>query len=140
LLWAVPFLNSHWINTMYRCALAAAAAICVVAPAAAQQRAFPQNALRGALVLTTPSDATLNGKPARLAPGLRIRGQDNMLVMSGGVLGAKLLVHYTTDTQGLVKDVWILTPDEAARKPWPATPQEAQAWSFDPVGQTWTKP
>ncbi|WP_280152838.1 hypothetical protein [Piscinibacter sp. XHJ-5] len=125
---------------MYRCALATAAAICLVAPAAAQQRAFPQNALRGALVLTSTSDATLNGKPARLAPGLRIRGQDNMLAMSGSLLGAKLLVNYTVDMQGLVKDVWVLTPDEAAKKPWPVTAQEAQAWSFDPVAQVWTKP
>jgi hypothetical protein len=36
--------------------------------------------------------------------------------------------------------VWILTADEAARKPWPTTPAEAQAWSFDPVAQAWTKP
>jgi len=136
----VPFINSHWINTMYRCALAAVTAVCLVAPAAAQQRAFPQNALRGALVIDSPSDATLNGKPARLAPGLRIRGQDNMLQMSGTLLGLKLLVHYTVDMQGLIKDVWVLTPEEAAKKPWPTTAAEAQAWSFDPVAQTWTKP
>ena len=125
---------------MYRCVLAGLVAACLVAPAAAQQRNFPQTALRGALVITTPSDALLNGRPARLAPGLRIRGQNNMLEMSGALLGAKLLVHYTTDTQGLVKDVWILRPEEAARKPWPTTPAEAQAWQFDPVAQVWSKP
>jgi hypothetical protein len=125
-IWVVPFVNSHWINTMYRCALAAVAAVCIVAPAAAQQRAFPQNALRGALVLTTPTQGVLNGQPVGLAPGLRIRGQDNMLAMSGPLLGSKLLVHYTTDLQGFVKDVWILTPEEAAKRPWPTTAQEAQ--------------
>ena len=134
-----PF-NSHWINTMYRCAFAALAATCFIAPAAAQQRAFPQNALRGALTINSSSDATLNGQPARLAPGLRIRGQNNMLDMSGSVIGQKLLVNYAVDMQGLVKDVWVLTPEEAARKPWPTTPAEAQAWSFDPVAQVWTKP
>jgi len=125
---------------MYRCALAAAAAICLVAPAAAQQRTFPPNALRGALVIVSPSEATLNGDAARLAPGLRIRGQDNMLAMSGTLIGARLLVHYTTDPQGLLNNVWILTPAEAAKKPWPASAEEAQAWTFDPVAQVWSKP
>lgn len=125
---------------MYRCALAAAAAVCLVAPAAAQQRTFPQNALRGALVILSPSEATLNGQAARLAPGLRIRGQDNMLAMSANLVGNRMLVHYTTDIQGLVNNVWILTPDEAAKKPWPVTAQEAQSWSFDPVAQVWSKP
>lgn len=126
---------------MYRCALAAAAAVCLVSPAAAQvQRHFPPDALRGALTVTSPSDALMNGKPARLAPGLRIRGQNNMLQMSGTLIGAKLLVHYTRDIDGLIKDVWILTPQEAAKKPWPATPEQAQAWSFDPIAQVWTKP
>ncbi|HEX6363040.1 MAG TPA: hypothetical protein VFZ93_08790 [Albitalea sp.] len=125
---------------MYRCAIAFAAAACLVAPAAAQPRAFPADALRGALVIATPTEATVNGRAARLAPGLRIRGQDNMLAMSGALIGAHLLVHYTTDPQGLVNNVWILTPEEAARRPWPATREEAQAWRFDPVAQAWSKP
>ncbi|MBW8828217.1 MAG: hypothetical protein JF606_02065 [Burkholderiales bacterium] len=126
---------------MYRCAFAALTAVCLVAPAAAQtQRSFPQNALRGALIISSPSDAILNGQPARLAPGLRIRGQNNMLALSGSLLGLKLLVNYTVDIQGLVKDVWILTPEEAAKKPWPTTAAESQAWSFDAVAQVWVKP
>jgi hypothetical protein len=136
-------LNSHWINTMYRCALAPLAVLCAAVPAVVQaqavQRNFPQNALRGALVLQTTSDATLNGQPVRLAPGLRIRGQNNMLAMTGPLLGQKLLVNYTLDTEGLLKDVWILTPQEAANRPWPTTPREAQSWGFDPVAQVWVK-
>jgi len=125
---------------MYRCLLAFAAAACLAAPAAAQQRAFAPDALRGALVITSSGEALLNGHPVRLAPGLRIRGQDNMLAMSGSLLGARLLVNYTTDMQGLVNNVWILTPAEAAKQPWPATPQQAQSWRFDPVAQAWSKP
>jgi len=63
-----------------------------------------------------------------------------MLVLSGSLLGLKLLVNYTIDIQGLVKEVWILTPEEAAKKPWPTTAAESQAWSFDPVAQVWVKP
>jgi hypothetical protein len=126
---------------MYRCAIAALSAACLVAPAAAQvQRNFPQNALRGALVITSHTEATLNGQATRLAPGLRIRGQDNMLQLSGALIGQKLLVNYTLDIDGLVKDVWVLRSEEAAKRPWPTTAAESQAWSFDPVAQVWTKP
>jgi hypothetical protein len=125
---------------MYRCALYALAAACYIAPAAAQQRNFPPQALRGGLVILAPPEAVLNDQPARLAPGARIRGQNNMLQMSASLVGAKLLVHYTLDLQGHIRDVWILTPEEAARQPWPTTSGQAQAWSFDPVAQTWSKP
>lgn len=126
---------------MYRCVVAAFAAITLVAPAAAQvQRNFPAHALRGTLVVGAPPEATLNGQAARLAPGARIRSQDNLLVLSATLSGANLLVHYTLDPLGLVKDVWILSADEAAKRPWPTTPEEAQSWVFDPIAQIWAKP
>ena len=34
----------------------------------------------------------------------------------------------------------ILTKEEAAKKPWPRTLQEAQTWSFSDDAQAWTKP
>jgi hypothetical protein len=122
-------------------ALALLVALCLTAvPAAAQiQRKFPVDALRGALVITSPPEATLNGVSARLAPGARIRGQNNLFVLTGSLVGERLLVHYTFDNQGLVKDVWILTPDEAAKRPWPTTPKEAASWEFDASAQTWTR-
>ena len=126
---------------MLRRLLFLAAACLLALPAAAQvQRNFPQNALRGAIVFGQAPEITLNGQPARLAPGTRIRDMNNMVIVPSGVLDARFLVHYTIDLYGLVKDVWILTPQEAANKPWPRTLVEAQAWSFDPVAQTWTKP
>ena len=63
-----------------------------------------------------------------------------MLVVPTAVTGGPYLVNYTVDTSGLVKDVWILRPDEAAVQPWPKTREEAAAWRFDPVGQVWSKP
>jgi hypothetical protein len=110
-------------------------------PACAQAlRNFPASALRGELFITAPPEVLLNKKPARLAPGSRLRGQDNMLVMSGAAVNQRLLVHYTRDLNGNVLDVWILTPAEAARKPWPSTPHEAAAWSFNADQQSWAKP
>ena len=129
------------MNTMYRCVTAALLAASFLAPAGAQvQRNFPQNALRGALVVGVPPEITLNGQTARLAPGSRIRGQTNMIEMSGGLTGSRLLVNYTLDSSGLVKDVWILRAEEAAVRPWPSTPEQAQTWQFDAAAQTWTKP
>jgi len=130
------------MNTMYRCVLAALTAVTLVAPAAAQvQRAFPQNAMRGALVMSAPPDVTLNGQAARLAPGVRIRSQTNMLEMTGALTGQRLLVNYTLeDSSGLISNIWILRPEEAAVRPWPTKVEELQTWTFDPAAQVWTKP
>ena len=129
---------------MTRCVLLAAIAalsFAFVAPAAAQMpRNFPATALRGELVVTQPPDVALNGRAARLAPGARIRGSDNLLLLSGAVVGQRLVVHYTLDGVGNVLDVWVLTPSELARRPWPTTPEQAATWQFDPAAQAWSRP
>ena len=135
--------NSHWMNTMYRCALAAiVVATSLVAPASAQSmRVFPPNTLRGAMIFGDYPVVSLNGQATRLSPGSRVRGADNMAVMPTAIAGAKLLVHYTVDVgSNFVKDVWILRKEEVSMKPWPETLEQAQAWQFDPTAQTWTKP
>jgi len=134
---------------MPRCApLAALAATLLFAlalfapPADAQAvRKFPANALRGEIVITQPPVLMLNQKmAARLAPGARIRGADGMLALSGALVGQRLMVHYTLDPSGNLLDVWVLTPQEYARQPWPSTPAEAAGWSFNPDAQVWVKP
>ncbi len=126
---------------MLRLAIALTAAACLVAPAAAQvQRTFPQNALRGAIVFGQAPEITLNGDVGRLSPGARIRDMNNMTLVPSAVIGGRYLVNYTIDLSGLVKDVWILRPDEAAVRPWPTTREQAAAWTFDPAAQTWSKP
>jgi len=124
---------------MLRCAFLSALTLFAVAgPAAAQmQRNFPANALRGELVIVQPPDVRLNGQAARLAPGARIHGQDNLLKMSGTLIGQRLVVNYTRELSGLVLDVWILTPAEQAKRPWPTTEAQAKAWAFDPLAQAW---
>jgi hypothetical protein len=127
---------------MLRCALVAFAACSVAATAAAQgfPRPFPADALRGELVVLQPPDITLDGKPARLAPGARIRSADNMLLLSNSLGdGGKRLVHYTVDPYGLVKDVWLLRDDEA-KLLWPRSPEEAAKLRFDDVERRWVKP
>lgn len=128
---------------MIRCVAALLFAFVLGNHAAAQnvvQRGFPANALRGEIAFGQPPDVQLNGQAGRLAPASRIRGTNNLLVMSGALMGKKAAVNYTLDPLGLVQDVWILTDAERARQPWPTKAAEAKAWSFDPVAQVWTKP
>jgi hypothetical protein len=126
---------------MLRCVTALLIASALALPAAAQMpRNFSNKALRGELVFGTPPEVTLNGKPTRLAPGARIRDRNNMMLMPATLVGGKAVVNYTTELQGMVLEVWILTPAEAARQPWPRTDKEAQTWTFDENAQTWTKP
>ncbi len=124
---------------MLRCAAALLLACFVALPAQAQ-RVFQSNALRGELVVTQPPQALLNGKPVRLSPGARIRNPQNMVQLSGSLLGQKLAVNYTLDLAGELRDVWILTEAELARKPWPTSAEQAQAWAFDSSFQRWSKP
>jgi hypothetical protein len=131
------------MNTMTRCAAALLVTLVLGSHAAAQnivQRGFPANALRGEIAFGQPPEVMLNGQPVRLAPASRIRGTNNLLVMSGALAGKKAIVNYTLDPLGLVQDVWILTDAERAKQPWPTKAADAKAWSFDPVAQVWTKP
>ena len=122
--------------------LAALTAVTLVAPAAAQvQRAFPQNAMRGALVMSAPPDVTLNGQAARLAPVISSMFVWLRIRTPGALTGQRLLVNYTLeDTSGLISNIWILRPEEAAVRPWPTKVEELQTWTFDPAAQIWTKP
>ena len=84
--------------TLWLAALCAAAAL-TGAPAAAQgtvqgsmggMRNFPDAALRGSLVITAASEAEINGRTVRMAPGMRLFSPQNTLVMMHTVLGQQL--------------------------------------------------
>jgi hypothetical protein len=76
-------------------------------------RYFPVGALRGKLMVVNAPEIRLDGQEDRFGPGVRIRSAQNMLVMASTLIGQNLLVNYTRDAAGLVREVWILTPDEA---------------------------
>lgn len=95
------------------------AGLCVLASLAQAQNAprnFPASALRGTLVVTQPPVISMDGKATQLSPGARIKGPDNLLVLSSAIVGKELLVNYTVESHGMVHDVWILTEAEAAEK------------------------
>jgi hypothetical protein len=115
---------SLWMYTMNRLlyfparrrAVAGALLAWLCSPAAWAQivRPMPGNAQRGLLEVTQPPNILINGQAQRLAPGARIRGANNLLVLSGSLVGQPaVLVRYTLDNLGQVHEVWVLTPDEA---------------------------
>lgn len=81
---------------------------------AAQTRDFPASALRGSLQVTLPPQVEMDGKADQLSPGARIHGTNNLLVLSGSLVGQTMWVNYTRDTSGLLSEIWILTEAEAA--------------------------
>jgi hypothetical protein len=82
--------------------------------AAAGGRNFPEGTLRGQFMVVAAPEIQLDGKADRLSPGARIRSAENMVVTTGAINGQNLLVNYTRDPAGLVREVWILTPVEAS--------------------------
>jgi hypothetical protein len=136
-------LFSLWMNTMKRCFLMPLALVtCSAAlaqntpelPTAPSQtyststrqlppeaqalgRQFPMRTQRGELVVVQFPDITINGKPARLSPGSRVRDTSNRIVVANTLANQKFLVNFTQEpTSGLIHDVWLLTADEARRK------------------------
>ena len=92
----------------------------VALPDAAAQmmvREFPAAVKRGVMTVGTSSQVSINGSVLRLAPGVRIRGPNNMLLQSGALMGLRLPVNYLQEPQGLVRDVWILNAAEEAVQP-----------------------
>src|SRR5688572_5023601 len=97
--------------------LAALLILLSTASAAQEQflRAIPADAKRGIMSHVHDTMVQIDGKPARLSQGAQIRGQMNTIVLPTA-LPPKSLVRYQIDQAGHVHRVWILTPQEAARK------------------------
>ncbi len=75
-------------------------------------RRFPDVAQRADFTVKLFPELVVNGKDERLAPGGRIFNEQNLIVTPASMTGQKLVVNFTKDSYGLVKDVWILTPEE----------------------------
>ena len=102
-------------SAFWRAALLPAALLALAGAASAQEavRNFPASAKRAVLQVTYPPEVLLNGKAARLSPGARIKGVNNLLVLSGTLAGQSVTVNYVLDPLGLVHEVWILNATEA---------------------------
>ena len=92
-----------------------------VAPARAQMhgelggvRTFPEQARRGTLAVLSTVDAEIDGKPVRMAPGMRLFSPQNSLVMLHSVIGKQFTVNYRMEgSSGMLHTAWILTKAES---------------------------
>ena len=108
--------TARFLAALAPLALVAASAFAQTAEPPRQVREFPKEALRGELTVLAPPDITLNGKPARLSPGSRIRDINNHLVLSAALANQKHTVNYIADNMGQLHQAWILTPEEIKLK------------------------
>ncbi|HQD15738.1 MAG TPA: hypothetical protein PLY54_09840 [Ottowia sp.] len=93
------------------------------------ERGFPLKTERAEMKFVELPDVLLNGKPERLAHAVRVRDERNAIVMPGTVNGRSAVVNYLRDARGQVREVWILSPQEAAipLKPVPTTLRPARS-------------
>ena len=87
-------------------------ALLFAAAALAQLRTIPADAERAELRPVEENRVELDGKPAELAPGAQIRDASNRIILPAEV-PAGTLVKYRRDATGAVRQIWILTPEEA---------------------------
>lgn len=87
----------------------------VAVSAYAQVRSIPEDAERGNIRHLQDMVVEIGGKPQRLAPGAQIRDASNRLIVPAAV-PAGAPVKYVLDAAGMVRSVWLLTPEEAARR------------------------
>lgn len=86
-------------------------------PAQAQvQRLLPAKAVRGTIHFESPPHVVVDGKPDRLAPGVRVRDPHNRIALTGALRGKTVEARYLRDAAGVIREVWILTPAELARE------------------------
>ena len=86
-----------------------------IGAAAAQLRTIPADAQRAEMRHVQENVVELNGQRAQLAPGAQIRDASNRVIMPTA-LPSGALVKYRLDASGHVRQVWILTPQEAAAR------------------------
>jgi hypothetical protein len=117
-------LRHEWVHRIAHRILLALLVVCVGALvsfphttlAQSMVRPFPADAKRGVMEVQAGPSILINGAAERLSPGARIRGVNNLVVMSGQLIGQKMVVNYTRDTLGSVHQVWVLTSLEASQE------------------------
>jgi len=84
-------------------------------PAQIASRKIPANALRGTYAPATFPGAYIDGRLMQMAPGVRIVMPSNRTVTPAQV-PPETPVRYELDAQGKIRMVWVLTPEEAAKR------------------------
>jgi hypothetical protein len=87
----------------------------VATAAAAQLRTLPPEAQLAHMSFIEANAVDVDGSRMELSPGAQIRDESNRIILPVALPPASL-VCYVVDADGRVHRVWILTPEEAARR------------------------
>jgi hypothetical protein len=90
-------------------------ALLFASTATAQIRPIPSDTERAKMRHIEGRVVELDGKRAQLAPGAQIRDESNRIIVPTA-LPPDSVVKYRRDAAGQVRDVWVLSPQEAAKK------------------------
>jgi hypothetical protein len=85
------------------------------AGAAAQLRSIPADAKPGRMSHVQDMVVDVDGKQQQLARGAQIRDVSNRVIVPTA-LPARTQVKYRLDADGKILQVWVLTPEEAAKQ------------------------
>jgi hypothetical protein len=96
--------------------LSIALAYTCMQPTAAQERTIPAEAKRGYLKHVQEALVSVDGTSARLAPGATIRDQRNLIIVPTALPSEGAWADYLEDRDRQIFRVWLLTPEERARK------------------------
>jgi hypothetical protein len=96
-----------------RCAALALLAV-FAALAFAQLRTIPDDAKRGVMRHIQETIVQIDGSQKRLSAGAQIRSTSNRILVPSAV-PPDSVVKYRLDQEGFVRQVWLLTPQEAAQ-------------------------
>ena len=78
-------------------------------------RTFPVQARRGTLAVLSTTEAEIDGKLLRMAPGMRLLSPQNSLIMLHTVIGKEYVVNYNIEpSTGMLHTAWILNKEETA--------------------------
>ncbi|HEX4985467.1 MAG TPA: hypothetical protein VFV71_05270 [Burkholderiales bacterium] len=94
-----------------------AAALCPLQSSA--ERVFPQAARRGDMKAYSYPAMKIGDYVYRLSPGSRIFNEQNLIIMPASLQRQLAPIMYTLDMRGDLAEVWLLTSEEAARRPLP---------------------
>ncbi|MGH8727482.1 MAG: hypothetical protein ACREV9_04865 [Burkholderiales bacterium] len=84
----------------------------LILPATAiAERKFPDSAKRGELTSMQYPHVTIDGKRYQLAPGAKVFGKDNRIVLPT-MYPTRAPIGYQVDFNGDVSKIWVLTVEE----------------------------
>jgi len=85
--------------------------VAVLAACGSSSNRQPDGTMLGTLNAVQLSNATIDGKPMRLAPGARIMTPSNTSITPDRV-PANSRIRYKLDANGQVSQVWLLPPEK----------------------------